>query len=476
MSADTEPLTPIDASASTGVAGAPWTVIADGTQQQRKDVATAALRPRRVVLRLGLGLLAVLVLVGVLGAFASQLLAEREAVNDAANIADVFAEALIQPSVTNALADGDPAAVTALDAIVRERMLGPNVVRVKIWSPEGTVLYADERGLIGQTFPLGDAQRQALANPQTRAEISDLSSSENRFETGGRLLEVYRPVWTPDGRQLLFEMYSPYEPVAARSDELWRGFAGVTVSSLLLLVALTAPIVWRLLSRVRRDERDRLNLLQHAVDASERERGRIAATLHDGPVQELVGTAFAAENVADRALDRGEPALSDEARALASSLRGNVRALRSLLIDIYPSSLAGAGISQALTDLAASVNGRGLHTRVDVSTELPPLSERSERLIYRVAQECLRNVAAHAGAATAEVRLTGHGDAVVLEVCDDGIGIEPATLATPQAGHFGTRIIAELAIEAGARLDVSSAPGAGTAWRLRIPHAGEGDE
>ncbi|MEF3007239.1 hypothetical protein V3474_29295, partial [Pseudomonas aeruginosa] len=92
------------------------------------------------------------------------------------------------------------------------------------------------------TFALDDAQREALASPSTRAAVSDLSEDENEFEDAPRLLEVYRPVWTPSGQQLLFEVYYPYEPVAARSADLWRGFAGVTTSNLLLLVVLTAPI------------------------------------------------------------------------------------------------------------------------------------------------------------------------------------------------------------------------------------------
>lgn len=470
MSPDADPAAPAE-SPSAGAIGLPWVIVADGTAR-RQASDDAPIRPRRIVLRLALGLLAVIAAVAVLGAFAAQLLAEREAVNDAANITDVFAEAVIQPSLTNELADGDPAAVAAFDAVVRDRVLGPNVVRVKIWDPSGTVLYADEPELIGRTFDLDTPQREALASPQTRAEVSDLSNSENEFETGDRLLEVYRPVWTPDGRQLLFEMYAPYEPVATRSGDLWRGFAGVTISTLLLLVVLTAPIVWRLLNRARRDERDRASLLQHAVDASDVERRRIAATLHDGPVQELVASTFAAENTAATAAQRGETGIAADVRELASSMRGNVRALRSLLVDIYPPSLADAGIAQALTDLAEGLRGRGVEATVDIAPDLPELADIDQRLIYRVAQECLRNVAAHASPGHATVRLAGSADGVVLEVTDDGPGFDPADLEGRPPGHFGTRIIADLATEAGARLEVSSAPGSGASWRLTVPPKG----
>ena len=422
-----------------------------------------------MLVRLALGLLVVLIAVGVLGAFAAQLLAEREAVNDAANIADVYAEAVIQPAVTDELADGDPDAVEALDAIVRDRVLGPGVVRVKVWDSDGTVMYADEPELIGRIFELESTQREALANPQTRAEISDLSSIENEFETGGRLLEVYRPVWTPDGRQLLFEMYSPYAPVEARSGELWRGFAGVTISTLLLLVVLTSPIVWRLITRVRRDEATRAGLLQNAVDSSDVERRRIAATLHDGPVQELIATTFAAENAAARATESGEDVLAHDIRDVASSVRGNVRALRSLLVDIYPPSLAEAGIAQALSDLADGLRGRGVTASVDIAPDMPELADIDQRLIFRVAQECLRNVATHAGPGRVEVRLFSTVDATVLVIADDGPGFPADTVLRPPEGHFGTQIIRDLALEAGATLELATAPGAGTAWRLTVP-------
>jgi signal transduction histidine kinase len=426
-------------------------------------------RPRRVLLRLGAGLLAVLLLVGLLGSLAAGRLAEREAVNDAAATADVLAEAVIQPALSEALADGDAAAVRTFDSLVRERVLGPSVVRVKIWSPTGTVVYADEPQLVGRTFPLGEDQRAALADPQTRAEVSDLKASENEFESGGRLLEVYRPVWTPGGRELLFEMYSPYGPVEERTGQLWRGFAGVTLSSLLLVVILTAPIVWRLLRRLGEQERTRSLLLQRAVDASDAERRRVAGTLHDGPVQELVATTFAAEGAAASAAQRGEAGLADEMRLVASSVRGNIRVLRSLLVDIYPASLARAGIAQALADLGASMRGRQVDVHTTVNPSLPPLAEEQERLLHRVAQECLRNAAAHAAPCAVQVRLRDESGAVVLEVADDGPGFDPAVLRAPRDGHVGTRVLADLATELGADLDLATAPGAGTRWRLTVP-------
>lgn len=451
--------------ASTPDAG--WALVSAGAGA----AATAVHRPlntRRIVLALVLGVAAALVAVGFIGALGARLLAEREAMNDAVSLADVFAEAIVQPALTNDLADGDPSAVAVFDATVHQRVLGPNVVRVKLWGPDGTVIYSDESTQIGQTFTLSPDQLAALSHPQTRAEVSDLKNAEHDLDNGGPLLEVYRPVWAPDGRELLFEMYSPYAAVAARSADLWRGFAGVTVTSLLLLVLLTAPIVWYLLRRIRRSDAARAALLQNAIDASDAERRRIAGTLHDGPVQQLVATSYAAEGVAASATARGEIALAGDLRIMASSVRGGVRALRSLLVDIYPPSLAAAGLAHALDDLADTVRRRGVSVTLELSADPDDLTDADQRLIYRVAQECLRNTVAHAAPCTGTVRLYAQGADTVLDVADDGPGFDRATLDA-EDDHFGTRVLADVAEQAGASLSVRTAPGEGTAWRLVIP-------
>ncbi|TQJ31310.1 histidine kinase [Microbacterium sp. SLBN-146] len=425
---------------------------------------------RAVILRLAAGLAAVLVVVGLLATFAAQWLAEREAVNDAAHVTDVLADAVIQPNLTADLVNGDAAAVDSFDRLIREQVLGADVVRVKIWSPEGVVLYADEPQLIGRSFELDEAQRQALASPSTRAAISDLSEDENVFESGNRLLEVYRPVWAPDGRQLLFEVYLPYEPVAARSADLWRGFAGVTTSTLLLLIVLTAPIVWGLLRRLRGEETRRADLLQHAVEASDGERRRIAGTLHDGPVQELVATSFAAESAAEASRSRGDDVAAEQLREVAASVRGNVRVLRSLLMDIYPPGLAAAGIGHAMLDLAETARSRGVIAEVELPSPLPGLAEPDVQLVYRVAQETLRNAVTHAAPCGVTIRLRVVGADLVLDVVDDGPGFDVALLSQPPAGgHLGTRVLLDLARDSGAELSIASSAGEGTRWRLRIP-------
>ncbi|WP_448628722.1 sensor histidine kinase [Geodermatophilus sp. URMC 64] len=150
-------------------------------------------------------------------------------------------------------------------------------------------------------------------------------------------------------------------------------------------------------------------------------------------------------------------------------MRRSVASLRSLLIDIYPPHLERAGLPAALADLAARVQSRGIRTRLDIpdDVDLPP---EIDRLLFRVAQEAMLNAAKHAHAGTVELTLSRDDDSVTMEVRDDGTGFDlSADPADTRSGHFGIRVLTDLALAAGATLDLATAPGQGTALRLRVP-------
>jgi two-component system NarL family sensor kinase len=443
-----------------------WVTLASGGHRAPVD---GALSTRRVLAQLGLAVLAALLVVGVLGSLAAKQLAEREAVNDAATMAGALAEAVVKPALTPGLMAGDPAAIAKFDDIARDHLLSTSIVRVKLWNAQGRVLYADEDQLVGRTYPLSPDQRDALEKPETVAKVSELDLSENAFEDAERAVEVYRPVWTPDGQVALFEIYASYDPVGERTGQLWRGFAGVTASSLVLFVLIVAPIVWHLLRRIRRAEEQRVELLQRAVDASTDERRRIAASLHDGPVQELAATSFTVAGASATAGTHGDRALARDLDAAAVAVRSSIRSLRTLLVDIYPASLTRSGVVAALLDLAQTTRREGLDVRVDAADEETlALGAEAQRLVHRVAQECLRNAAKHAGPASVTVSLQRESPvSVTLDVVDDGTGFDvDAVRAAPRDGHLGLRLLADAASVPGAMLQVSSAPGRGTHWRL----------
>ena len=471
----TEPPSPLHDSPVTvevpGESGAPeeWVTLASPAGTASVDPPVSG---RRILLQLVVGVVAVLAVVTGGGAFASQRLAEREAVNDAANTADLLAEAVVQPSLTDDLVDGDADALEVFDAMVRDRVLSDRVVRLKLWAPDGTVIYADQPELIGQRFELEGEELEVLRDPRTVAEISDLSRSENDLDRSisSKLVEVYRPIWTPTGQEVLFEIYAPYDQVSQRTGQLWRGFAGITLTSMLLFLLLVSPIVWRLSSRVRSAQRQREEALRAAVEAGANERRRIAASLHDGPVQELAAGSFVVAGAAAQADAAGQSALAGELRTVSATVRTSIRALRTLLVDLYPASMSRAGLVAALNDLAQTVATDDLAIEVAVDPgAADALTPEQERVVFRVAQETLRNSARHAAPGAAVLSLSRGDDGVVLEVSDDGPGFDvESVVRDPAHGHFGLRLLADSADDGGATLAVRSGD-EGTTWRLTVP-------
>jgi two-component system NarL family sensor kinase len=410
----------------------------------------------------------VLVLVGVVGVVVMQRVGQAEAIRQAKDITSVVARNVVQPGLTDGILNGDAVRLNALDLLVKGVLRDP-IVRVKIWSPDGTIVYSDEPRLVGERFSLGADELYALRTGAVDASVSDLSQPENRFERGfGQLLEVYLPLHTKGGQPVLFEAYLLYDSVTASARQLWQAFLPVVAVALIALALLQIPLAYRLAGRVREGQRERERLLQRAIDASDLERRRIAGDLHDGPVQQLAGVSMSLAAAADR-LEGDAPEASAALRDAGERTRLGMRSLRSSLMGIYPATLERAGISAALSDLTAPLTGYGIAVDLDIDEglSLPP---QVESLLFRAAQEAIRNVTTHAEATHVRVRLARENDTATLEIVDDGKGFSPTQAeAARTQGHLGLRLLADLAHDAGATVDITSAPAHGTTVRVEVP-------
>jgi signal transduction histidine kinase len=424
---------------------------------------------RAAVAKFALGGLVTLIVLGVISAYALARISRDEAIRDAKRLTEVVGRDVVQPDLTDAALRGDPAARRRLDRIVRQRVLGKDVVRVKVWSPSGRILYSDKPQLIGSRYPLGPDERAILRGGGVDAEISDLTRPENRFERdAGKLLEVYLPVRTASGKPVLFETYQRYSAVVASGRDLWGTFLPALIGTLLVLAVLQLPLAYSLAKRVERSHREREAALGRALDASELERRRIAADLHDGTVQELVAASYSLAAARER-LARGNEDADVALERAEETTREAVRELRSLLIEIYPPRLREAGLTDALEDLVRPLEQRGVATSVDVPDRVE-LPYETTALLYRTAREAVRNVAEHAEASEVRISLTRQNGHVALSVADDGKGFRPEDrLSRPAEGHFGLQLLVDQIHDAGGTLDLDSAPGRGTVVRLEVP-------
>ena len=396
---------------------------------------------------------------------ASRQVAEADALADAEHTAARTAEVIVGPLLSDMLR-GVPGARTELDEAVHSRLDEGSVVEVAVWAGDGTVVYTGHVADVGRRLPLPSAARAAIERDERSSDFTD------RPETGPipgsrRVVEVVVPLHVADQRPLALEVY--YD--GARVDRQIRDTQGrilpMAVLALLVLQVVQVPIVVGLTRLVRRHVADREVLLERALSASDAERRAIAADLHDGAVQDLSGAVFAVTALRP-SIDPGVRPVADRT---IETLTSAATSLRRLIIDIYPPDLTGAGLPDAVDQLAEPLRASGIAVVVNVEP-LPRIDDEIAAALYRVAREALTNVAKHACAETVLVSLEPDPSprTVRLRIVDDGIGVAGDVLDRVPAGHMGLRLLTDRVADLGGALTLGPCTnGRGTVVTARLP-------
>ncbi len=424
---------------------------------------------RREVTRFGLAGLAALAVFVALVVIAVSRVGTTEALRSARDQARLAGYGIVEPALDASLLLGPPNSnerVAAIDALVQSRILSERVLRVKIWTADGRVVYSDEPRLIGRQFPRKADHVEVLASGGIRSEQASTSGPENIYERGlGDLLEVYLPIRLPTGELVVYEQYERYESVTQSSRRLLRQL-GVPLGLGVALLWLTQlPLARSLARRVRAAEAERLYLVEQAVTASERERERIAADLHDTVVQDLAGLSFELSALGASV----PPGVSRETVERSAAIaRTSMQRLRSSLVDLHPTNVHALGFAAAVESLAEPLRASGANVRVHITSD--ELAPDVEALLYRVSQELLRNVGEHASADSVSVETEVERDLVRLRVTDNGEGFSAEQRAErTRAGHLGLDLQTALVRRAGGTLLVTSTPGTGTIAVAEVP-------
>ena len=433
-----------------------------GDSQER--VLVAPISVRKFVLRFAIAGFVALIFVAMFTAIASRRIGTDQAIDEAKRVASV-SSGIVAPYLDDEAVQMDREALDDLNTAINDLVLQGQLVRVKVWREDGTIIYSDEDRLIGEKFELGEDEKAVLAGGEPGAEVSDLSEPENRFETEDKLLEVYAHTETESGTPLLFEAYFRYSGVTDVGRELWSQFAPITLGALIVLELVQIPLAWSMARRLQASQQDQERLLRAALDASDAERRRIASDLHDGVVQELAGVSLGL--AAQGRLESADPQQMVQASA---AIRSSIKSLRSLLVEIYPANLEEEGLQSAVGDLLNVLAARGISTRLVADLEVNRIDMEASTLAYRVAQEALRNVVSHAAATEVRVSIDVKDSSLILVVDDNGKGFSTDILDARTAdGHVGLRSLAGLAADLRGSLQVRSAPGTGTRVQVAIP-------
>jgi PAS domain S-box-containing protein len=209
---------------------------------------------------------------------------------------------------------------------------------------------------------------------------------------------------------------------------------------------------------------ERQRIVAEAMDAEDLARERISQQLHD----ELLQSLFAIRQDLAQAATR--PGRGDLVIRARDSIREAIRNLRAAVFDLHPVVLDQGGLRSAVGAVAAHHAELG---GFEVGVEIAPGAEgEHDRLLLSLVRELLSNVARHADARHANVRLRRRDGELLLEVSDDGCGVDPAEARQAVArGHIGLASAAERVEVLGGRFELMSRPGGGTTVRGAIPIA-----
>jgi len=217
---------------------------------------------------------------------------------------------------------------------------------------------------------------------------------------------------------------------------------------------------------------DNLRLyVQQITRAQEEERLRIARELHDDTTQELVTLSRQLDTLSDDSGKLPEPAIKrlDE---LQNRIDGIIKSVRRFSQDLRPSVLDDLGLVAALESIADDMTEQyGIATEVEVAGKQQRLSPEKELLLFRIAQEALRNAWRHSQASTATITVDFSPDKIKITVQDNGQGFQlPTRLGDlASAGKLGIAGMYERAQLLGGTLELQSTPGKGTTLVIEVP-------
>ena len=386
----------------------------------------------------------------------------QRAVDDVQDRVDL----VLEHSVPQALIDGDPAAIEEFDAVIREHIVRPTTAGLALWTPEGRIVYALDPDFIGTQHDLPNGAQEALDTQEVVAGLRD--SDETDAEAGwaaSSAIEVYAPFANADGKPFVWEVGLRRDRVTEQASRLVLTVALLTALGTALLLTIQGLLARNLVRRHDREQSYRRWLTQRVSEVATVERRQIAADLHDGVVQDLTGIALDLEVPIGKGKD-APPLEPAERSSLAKRIRAAVTVLRGQAAELHPVASSAMEVERSLQDMLGRVPAH-----IETEFVVGPGAEVAPGyrwLVFRVAQEALRNVVQHSRAQHVVVAMRRTESGTVITIDDDGVGFSPEKDPI-EPGHMGLSLLSDMATAAGAVVFIRSAPGKGTTIRLEVP-------
>ena len=452
---------------------------------------TLGLQTNSLARRFLLASLAVLLAAGaVIGWWVGDQL-ERGIITRTASITGLYVQSFLAPELESLAAsewlnDDEKA---NLDALLTDTTFGERVVALKVWRPDGVIMYSPDRELIGEQFPVEGELAAALAGTVT-AEMTNLDDIENvrEQERFDRLLEMYLPVRERGGERIIAvaEFYQqPAEieqQVSSARLQTWVVVAIAVVLTFLLLYGIVRQgsdtidrqrlalesQVSELSTLLNQNEqlRQRVRVAaERTTTLSERNLRRISSDLHDGPGQMLALAMLRLDHLRGRGQQPATEADVVELESVLGEALGDMRAIAAGLRLPELDAMATADVVQRAVD--DHVRRTGVRVETDVAQLSKEVTLPTKIALFRALQELLSNSTRHGDGRDVFVRVVEEEGRVKLIVSDGGPGFDAARVG--QEGRLGLAGVREQAELLGGSFEIDGSQGTGARVKVAWP-------
>jgi signal transduction histidine kinase len=401
-----------------------------------------------------------------------------------------------------------------LRRFVEQRVLDRAIVRVKIWNPDGTIVFSDEPRLVGARFS-GEPDEEAIEGT-TVSEITDLQEEENVYERGlaDKLFSSYVPLWLDGSRRgtpdAIVEMYQDYASIHSQVSSLFRTTVLAFAIGLSLSYLFSLPIAWGASRRLQRqkgqlvDQAGRLETLlareQQTVgelrQLAKMQSDFVAVASHElrTPLTAIVGYTKTLR----------QPAFGDDEETRAEFLAAVERQadrLHRMVSNLLMASKVEEGDVHLdvstfdFADLVAEVlegfHGAAKRVVLDIPDHLPPVESDRERVITILTNLVDNALKYSPEDSSVELGARVNSEGLRFWVEDRGVGItledrrhifdrfyQADQSSTRRFGGvgLGLHLVHGLVAQLDGRITVASEPGKGSAFLVTIPLRREDDQ
>ncbi|MGO7184953.1 sensor histidine kinase [Rhizobium brockwellii] len=401
----------------------------------------------------------------VVGFFVSHLIEETVIHNSGAATA-LYVDSVIAPLLPDMQTESllDEASAQALDETLGQGALGKRLVSFKLWRSDGTILYSNEKELVGRKFAVSDKLQRAFAGSLVaRYEIASDPESDKERALGKPLMEIYNPVLQPWSGQAV-AVLEFYETAEGLADSLadarlrsWGAVAALTATFFLVLSVLVFRGS-RTIEAQRKDLKERVDELsallaenrglqrrlqrasQRAAALNETYLRSIGADLHDGPAQHIAYASLRLDSDVLINASTQPEAREKELAWIRSSLAEAMTEIRNICSGLVLPQIEKSSITEIVTRVIdAHQHKTESHVETVIDEDGPDLPPAVKICIYRFVQEALNNAYRHGGGVQQAVRAASRKGHVRVEVSDHGDGFDPTEVRPTSLGLVGLR-------------------------------------